>query len=360
MQPLLKRLNDLIPQIDAALRRLAIDQKQAEIETLEDLMSTSEVWNNPNNAQAKSKQLAALKSLVDPWLTLQTQALDLREMMDLDDDSLLGEFEGQIIALEKEFETLRKDLLFDGEFDDHNAILRLSAGAGGTDAQDWTEMLERMYLRWAEKAGMSTSVIERSAGEEAGIKSVVLEVTGAFAYGKLRSENGVHRLVRLSPFNSDNLRQTSFALVEVLPQIDAPDEVAIDDKDLKIDVYRAGGHGGQSVNTTDSAVRITHIPTGIVVAIQNERSQLQNKETALKILRSKLAAMLMEQHTSSITDLQAGESANWGSQIRNYVLHPYTLVKDTRTKHETNNAQGVLDGNLDDFMMAFLEAPTVE
>jgi peptide chain release factor 2 len=259
MQPLLKRLNDLIPQIDAALRRLAIDQKQAEIETLEDLMSTSEVWNNPNNAQAKSKQLAALKSLVDPWLTLQTQALDLREMMDLDDDSLLGEFEGQIIALEKEFETLRKDLLFDGEFDDHNAILRLSAGAGGTDAQDWTEMLERMYLRWAEKAGMSTSVIERSAGEEAGIKSVVLEVTGAFAYGKLRSENGVHRLVRLSPFNSDNLRQTSFALVEVLPQIDAPDEVAIDDKDLKIDVYRAGGHGGQSVNTTDSAVRITHI-----------------------------------------------------------------------------------------------------
>lgn len=360
MQPLLKRLNELSPQIDAALQRLAIDEKQAEIETLENLMSTSEVWNNPNNAQAKSKQLAALKSLVDPWLTLQTQALDLREMMDLDDDSLLGEFEGQIIALEKEFEKLRKDLLFDGEFDDHNAILRLSAGAGGTDAQDWTEMLERMYLRWAERAGMSTSVIERSSAEEAGIKSVVLEVTGPFAYGKLRSENGVHRLVRLSPFNSDNLRQTSFALVEVLPQIDAPEEVAIDDKDLKIDVYRAGGHGGQSVNTTDSAVRITHIPTGIVVAIQNERSQLQNKETAMKILRSKLAAMLMEQHTSSITDLQAGESANWGSQIRNYVLHPYTLVKDTRTKHETNNAQGVLDGDLDDFMMAFLEAPSVE
>ncbi len=360
MQPLLKRLNELSPQIDAAVTRLNIEDKQSEIDALDSQLATSEIWNNPTDAQAKSKQVAALRSLVEPWLTLQTQAQDLREMMDLDDDSLLGEFEGQIIALEKEFETLRKDLLFDGEYDDHNAILRLSAGVGGTDAQDWTEMLERMYLRWAEKAGMSSSIIERSAGEEAGIKSVVIEITGAFAYGKLRSENGVHRLVRLSPFNSDNLRQTSFALVEVLPQIDAPDEIALDDKDLKIDVYRAGGHGGQSVNTTDSAVRITHAPTGIVVAIQNERSQLQNKETALKILRSKLAAMQLEQHTSSITDLQAGESANWGSQIRNYVLHPYTLVKDTRTKHETNNAQGVLDGDLDDFMMAFLEAPSIE
>ena len=205
---------------------------------------------------------------------------------------------------------------------------------------------------------MSASMIERSAGEEAGVKSVVIEITGGFAYGKLRSENGVHRLVRLSPFNSDNLRQTSFALVEVLPQIDRPDELKIDDKDLKIDVYRAGGHGGQSVNTTDSAVRVTHIPTGIVIAIQNERSQLQNKETAMKILRSKLAQMQLDQHTSSITELQAGESANWGSQIRNYVLHPYTLVKDTRTKFETNNAQGVLDGDLDPFMEAFLEAPT--
>lgn len=358
MQPLIKRLNELRPQIDAALVRLGIEEKQKEIDRLEALMATSEIWNNPTDAQAKSKQLAALKNMVDPWLTLRAQASDLLELMDLDDDSLLGEFEGQIIALEKEYETLRKDLLFDGEFDDHNAILRLSAGAGGTDAQDWTEMLERMYLRWAERSGMSATTIERSAGEEAGLKSVVIEIVGPYAYGKLRSENGVHRLVRLSPFNSDNLRQTSFALVEVLPQIDAPDEVQIDDKELKIDVYRAGGHGGQSVNTTDSAVRITHIPTGIVVAIQNERSQLQNKETALKILRSKLAQMQMEQHVASIAELQAGESANWGSQIRNYVLHPYTLVKDTRTKYETNNAQAVLDGELDPLIEAYLEAPT--
>ena len=345
-------------QVMAALARLDIEGKQQDIEQLEAELAMPEVWHNPQNAQAKSKQLAALKGMVEPWLTLQTQTEDMVELMDLGDDTLLGEFEGQIIALEKEFEALRKDLLFDGEYDDHNAILRLSAGAGGTDAQDWTEMLERMYLRWSEKSGMSASIVERSNGEEAGIKSAVIEVTGPFAYGKLRSENGVHRLVRLSPFNSDNLRQTSFALVEVLPQIDTPEEVKIDDKDLKVDVYRAGGHGGQSVNTTDSAVRVTHIPTGIVVAIQNERSQLQNKETAMKILRSKLAKMQLEQHVNSITELQAGESATFGSQIRNYVLHPYTLVKDTRTKHETNNAQGVLDGDLDPFMTAYLEAPS--
>jgi peptide chain release factor 2 len=360
MQPLLKRLNELNSQVAAALERLHIDDKQAQIDDMEAQLSTSEIWHNPHHAQDLSRQLAAIKKMVDPWLTLQAQVDDIQELMEIGDDELLGEFEAQISAFEHEYEILRKDLLFDGEFDDHNAILRLSAGVGGTDAQDWTEMLERMYLRWAERADMSTSLIERSAGEEAGIKSAVFEVTGAYAYGRLKSEHGVHRLVRLSPFNSDNLRQTSFALVEVLPQIDAPSEVVIDDKDLKIDVYRAGGHGGQSVNTTDSAVRITHIPTGIMVAIQNERSQLQNKETAMKILRSKLAQLQLEQHAASVAELQAGESANWGSQIRNYVLHPYTLVKDTRTKFETNNAQGVLDGDLDPFMEAFLEAKVVD
>ncbi len=360
MQPIIKRLNELRPQIHAALERLNISKKLADIAAIDEELAQPDVWHNPANAQAKSKQVAALRSMVEPWLTLQAQADDLIELMDMGDDSLLGEFEGQIIALEKEYAARRKDLLFDGEYDDHNAILRLSAGAGGTDAQDWTEMLERMYLRWAEKNGMSATTIERSQGEEAGLKSSVIEIVGPYAYGKLRSENGVHRLVRLSPFNSDNLRQTSFALVEILPQIDTPDAASIDDKDLKIDVYRAGGKGGQSVNTTDSAVRVTHIPTGIVVAIQNERSQLQNKETALKILRSKLAQLQTEQHASSVTDLQAGESANWGSQIRNYVLHPYTLVKDTRTKHETNNAQGVLDGDLNPFIDAYLEAPVVD
>lgn len=356
MQPLLKRLDTLKSAIGVAYDQLAIDSKHQQAQMIETELASPEIWNNPAYAQEKSKQLAALNSMVEPWQTLRSQVADINELLELGDDSLLGEFEGQVSALEAEFAARRKELLFNGSFDDHNAIIRLSAGAGGTDAQDWTEMLERMYLRWAEKADMQTTIVERSSADEAGIKSSVIEVIGAYAYGKLRSENGVHRLVRLSPFNSDNLRQTSFALVEILPQIDAPDEVLIDDKDLKIDVYRAGGHGGQSVNTTDSAVRVTHLPTGIVVAIQNERSQLQNRETAMKILRSKLAQLRLEQHAENIQDLQAGESANWGSQIRNYVLHPYTMVKDTRTKYEERDASSVLDGKIDGFIDAYLES----
>jgi peptide chain release factor 2 len=355
MQPLEKRIERLKADVASAYDRLVIDDKQTQLHAIEDELAKPEIWNNPSYAQEKSKQLAALNAMVQPWQTLKAQVADISELMSMGDESLKAEFEGQITALEKEFASRKKELLFNGEYDDHNAILRISAGAGGTDAQDWAEMLERMYLRWAEKADMQTSVIERSTGEEAGIKTSVIEVTGPYAYGKLRSENGVHRLVRLSPFNSDNLRQTSFALVEVLPQIDKPDEIVLNDKDLKIDVYRSGGHGGQSVNTTDSAVRITHIPTGIVVAIQNERSQLQNKETALKILRSKLAQLQLEQHAENLSDLQAGESASWGSQIRNYVLHPYTLVKDTRTEYKEHDIKDVLDGRLDGFMMAYLE-----
>jgi len=355
MQPLQKKLASLLLQIDAAFERLSIIDKQKMITQLTNDLAKSEVWNNPTDAQAKNKQLANMSNMVEPWVTLRAQVADIMEFMKLGDESLISEFETEVIALEKEFAKLRKELLFHGKYDDHDAIIRLSAGVGGTDAQDWTEMLERMYLRWASKSGMKSTIIERSVSEEAGIKSSVIEISGPNAYGKLRSENGVHRLVRLSPFNSDNLRQTSFALVEILPQIDKPEEVQIDDKDLKIDVYRAGGKGGQSVNTTDSAVRVTHIPTGIVVAIQNERSQLQNRETAMRILRSKLLQLQLEQRVASITDLQAGESANWGSQIRNYVLHPYTMVKDTRTKYEEHDAQSVLDGNIDGFIDSFLE-----
>lgn len=356
MQPLVKRLDVLRRSIATAYEQLAIDDKAAQLAADEAELASPEIWNNPSYAQEKSKQLAALQAMVQPWHILRSQADDMRDLMDLGDDSLLPEFETQISALEAELAERKKELLFNGQYDDHNAIIRLSAGAGGTDAQDWTEMLERMYLRWAEKAGMQTTIVERSAADEAGIKSSVIEIAGPYAYGKLRSENGVHRLVRLSPFNSDNLRQTSFALVDILPQITTPEEVAIDDKDLKIDVYRAGGHGGQSVNTTDSAVRVTHIPTGIVVAIQNERSQLQNRETAMKILRSKLAQLQLEQHAENISDLQANESASWGSQIRNYVLHPYTMVKDTRTKYEDRDASSVLDGKIDGFIEAYLEA----
>ena len=356
MQPLTKRLEPLQAEIAAAYERLNVVDKELKLRELDTQLAEPDVWRNPDHAQNLSKQAAALRSSIEPWQTLLAQANDIHELMELGDDSLAQEFELQIEAMERELDRLKKDLLFDQPYDDHAAILKISAGAGGTDAQDWAEMLERMYLRWGEKSGMKTEAIERSTGEEAGIKSSTISLSGPYAYGKLRSEHGVHRLVRLSPFNADNLRQTSFALVEVMPEIDAPDEVEIDEKDLKIDVYRAGGHGGQSVNTTDSAVRITHLPTNIVVAIQNERSQLQNKETAMKIVRSKLAQLQMEQHVSDMKELKGeNKEAAWGNQIRNYVLHPYTMVKDARTKHEDRDAQGVLDGKLDEFMTAYLE-----
>ncbi len=355
MRPLIDRIDTLHDEIVKACDQLAIPAKAEELAVLDDQLATSEIWNNVEHAQHVSKQAAALRLQIEPWQTLRAQVHDIQELMAIGDDDLLPEFEEQVGAFDAELERLKKDLLFRGQYDNHAAILKLSAGVGGTDAQDWCEMLERMYLRWAERAGMKVELIERSSGEEAGIKNATYSVSGSFAYGKLQSEHGVHRLVRLSPFNADSLRQTSFALVEVMPEIDAPDEVVLDEKDLKIDVYRAGGHGGQSVNTTDSAVRVTHLPTGTVVAIQNERSQLQNKETALKILRSKLAHMLAEQHAETLADLRAGESASWGAQIRNYVLHPYTMVKDTRTKHEDKNAAAVLDGKIDGFIEAYLQ-----
>lgn len=356
MQPLKKRISQLFAQVSDAYDVLHIDETSHELEAIDTQLNDGDVWQDNERAQVLARKAAALRAQVDPWQQLRAQVSELQEMVELGDDSLIPECEQQVAALETEYEERHKDLLFNGEYDQHSAILKISAGAGGTDAQDWAEMLERMYLRWAERAGMKSELIERSAGEEAGIKSVTLAVHGPYAYGRLRSEHGVHRLVRLSPFNSDNLRQTSFALIEVLPEIDTPDEVAINEKDLKIDVYRSGGHGGQSVNTTDSAVRVTHLPTGIVIAIQNERSQLQNKETALKILRGKLAQMQLEQHAETLSDLRTGESASWGAQIRNYVLHPYTLVKDTRTKHEEHDASAVLDGAIDPFIDSFLNA----
>lgn len=355
MQPLVKRLSDIRSGIDSAWGVLGLDEKLAELAEVDAQLAEPDVWSSLSRAQMLSKKSASLRAQTDPWVTLKSQTTDMAELMEIGDDSMVEEFDGQVVAFEKEYARLRKALLFSGEHDAKSAIIKISAGAGGTDAQDWAEMLERMYLRWSEKNDFKTEVIERSPGEEAGIKSVTFSIDGAYAYGKLRSEHGVHRLVRLSPFNSDNLRQTSFALVEIMPEIDAPDEVRVEEKDLKIDVYRSGGHGGQSVNTTDSAVRLTHLPTGIVVAIQNERSQLQNKATAMMILRSKLAQLQEEQHAETLSDLRTGESASWGNQIRNYVLHPYTLVKDTRTKHETRNAQGVLDGDIDEFIDAYLE-----
>lgn len=361
----LKNLTDnlvnLKQELNKAILQIKLDDKVAKLAELDKIISDSNIWTNVERAQNLIKQANSLRSQLEPWQVLRAQVNDILDLIqELNDESLEAEFNSQVEALNCDYQRLKKDLLFKDKYDDHAAILKLSAGAGGTEAQDWAAMLERMYLRWAEKTGLTIELIDRSCGDEAGIKSALYSISGSYAYGKLRSEHGVHRLVRLSPFNADHLRQTSFALVEVLPVIDTPDEVKIDNKDLKIDVYHAGGHGGQSVNTTDSAVRVTHLPTGIVVAIQNERSQLQNKERAMQILRSKLKQMQLEQHTNSIDELRAKESAAWGAQIRNYVMHPYTLVKDTRSRYETKDVTGVLDGNLDGFIMAYLEWQVTE
>lgn len=356
MQALEKRLSALRSKYDTAYKKLGISVRLQEIAALNQEVNRPEIWNNPTVAAQKSEELARLNSLVQPWETLGVQLSDLDELVAISDMGLSSEISDQLDALEAEFAKLRKSLLFTGEYDSGNAIIRLTSGVGGLDAQDFTEMLERMYLRWIEKEDGKALILERIKSDEAGIKTSVIEIKLPYAYGKLKSEHGVHRLVRLSPFNSDNLRQTSFALVEVLPIINDPEAVKIDPKDLRIDVYHAGGHGGQSVNTTDSAVRITHLPTGIVVAIQNERSQLQNKEKAMEVLTGKLLQLKLEQHAESIDRLRAGKSADWGSQIRNYVLHPYTLVKDTRTKYEEKDPRSVLDGDIDGFSNAYLNS----
>lgn len=354
MESLKQKLVEFNNEVENSLNKLMISDQEKTLIIKQTELIQPNIWEDTDKAQKLSKEVSLLENTIKPWINLKSQLNDLTEMVELNDDKLSGEIQIDIDELKKQFDSLKKQLRFRGKYDKNNAILRLSSGAGGNDAMDFTEMLERMYLRYAEKSSLNANVLHRSLGETAGLKTSVIEVSGPFAYGKLKSENGVHRLVRLSPFNAES-RETSFALVEVLPSIDEPDEIEIDPKDLKIDVYRAGGHGGQSVNTTDSAVRVTHIPTNTVVAIQNERSQIQNKAKAMEILRSKLAAMQLEQHVDSINKLRAGESASWGNQIRNYVLHPYKLVKDVRTKYEENNPDSVFDGKIDGFIEAFLD-----
>jgi peptide chain release factor 2 len=352
------QLNELKVSVDDAYNRLQIEALINENASLLEQISKPDFWSDQISAQTVSKKQASLQRRIDFWVELRSKVHDLCELEELHDDSLREEIDQQFAELENQFNKAKRELQYSGPYDASDVILSIFAGAGGTEAQDWASMLLRMYSRWAESEELSIETIDMSAGEEAGIKSVTLAISGGtFLYGRLQSENGVHRLVRLSPFNADNLRQTSFARVEVVPKVDSPDEVEIDEKELKIDVYRSGGKGGQSVNTTDSAVRITHTPTGIVVAIQNERSQLQNRETAMTILRSKLAQLQLEQHKDKISELKGpNEQAAWGNQIRNYVLHPYTLVKDTRTKHETSEASKVLDGAIDEFIEAYLDA----
>ncbi len=353
MQDQSKQVQDLMAQVDETARALGIEEKSKELINVKEQIANPDFWQDQIKAKTIMQKQSQLETQVSAWNDLMKSLSDLQELSKMGDETLaddIGEQLGQLIV---RYDEMKQQLAYQGPYDHSDVILNIYAGAGGTDAQDWAQMLMRMYLRYAEKASYKTKVLDESSGEEAGIKSATLQISGDLAYGKLKGEAGVHRLVRLSPFNSDNLRQTSFAKVDILPKIDKPEEVEIDEKDLKVDVFRAGGHGGQSVNTTDSAVRVTHLPTGITVSIQNERSQIQNKETAMTILRSRLAALQLEQHKEKISELKGPNQANeWGSQIRNYVLHPYKQVKDLRTKYESSDPDKVLDGDLD----AFIEA----
>lgn len=349
-------IKDLKSAVDEAVELLDLDKKRSDLAELDSKMQMDDFWSDNKVASEVSKKHAGLKKLIDPWQELEDQVAELADFAKMHDKSLHDELIQRLTKAKAKFDDLKSQLKFQGEYDSSNALISIHAGAGGTDAQDWAGMLLRMYSRWAEQNDFKAQLLHESKGEQAGVKSVTMKIEGQFACGWLRGEHGVHRLVRLSPFNSAGSRETSFAMVEVLPELDDDQQVELDESDLKIDVYRASGHGGQSVNTTDSAVRITHVPTGVKVAIQNERSQLQNKETALKVLASKLQQLAKEQQQEKLAELKGpNQEAAWGNQIRSYVLHPYTSVKDARTKHEEKDAQAVLDGKLGPLLEAYLE-----
>ncbi len=303
------------------------------------------------------KKIAALEALIQEWEQTSNQITELQSLLEMDDGSLTAELEEQIGKLEAELAHKETEMLLSGPYDQGNAILAIHAGAGGTESQDWASMLMRMYLRWAERHNFKSEIVDLNEGGEAGIKSTTISITGLRAYGYLRSERGVHRLVRLSPYDAAHRRHTSFALVEVLPELEDNSEVIISPDDIQVEVYKSSGAGGQNVQKNMTAVRIIHLPTGLVVTCQNERSQTQNRENAMKVLRARLFEMKQQEHAEEISDLKGEhKKVEWGSQIRSYVLHPYQMVKDHRTDYETSQTQAVLDGDLDGLIEAFLRS----
>jgi len=360
MHEIKSHLQELERLIKQGLQNVDLKSKEAELKVLNDKMQESNFWDNTENAQEISQQASHLSKSIDTWNGIVNEVDELLELFPEihveEDPESAKEYKEMVKVLNENWRKLEISTFLSGEYDTNNAIVSIHAGTGGTDASDFAEMLLRMYLRYAERMGFKSDILDKSVGEDSGIKSCTFSVSGAFAYGYLKGEAGVHRLVRLSPFNSKNTRETSFALVEILPEMKHSDHVEINSDDLKIDVFRAGGKGGQSVNTTDSAVRITHIPTNTVVQCQNERSQLQNKEYAMKILQSKLNQLMMKEQAKELSDLKGGKvEMSWGNQIRSYVLHPYKMVKDHRTNYEESNPDKVFDGELDGFIEAELK-----
>ncbi len=352
------RIESLKDRVSSGLEILGISEKEKRIQEIEGKMESTDFWQDKDTANKTLQELKGLKSVIEPWRRVEESVKDVDEMLELvyEDESMMEELVRELDKIENELDKLENQLLFSGRFDSKNAILEIQAGAGGTESCDWVSMLMRMYQRWAEKKNYEVNVIHILPGEEAGIKSVSMLIKGPFAYGHLKAERGVHRLVRISPFDANKRRHTSFASVDVVPEIDEDIEVEIKDEDLRIDVFRSTGPGGQSVNTTDSAVRVVHIPTGIVVTCRNERSQLQNKQTALRMLKARLYELEEQRRCEEIAQ-ERGEKKKieWGSQIRSYVMQPYTMVKDHRTGVETSNVQSVLDGDIDNFIYSYLK-----
>lgn len=331
-----------------------------EVAEIDKKMSEPDFWNDLEKSQEMSKKLKDLKELILEYESLEKQWEDLNTLIELGleegDESLTQEVHDEYKSLTKSINEMKIKTLLSGPYDRNNAILSIHAGAGGTEAQDWTGMLLRMYMRWASSKNYEVETVDYLPGDDAGVKSVTIMVKGAFAYGYLKGEAGVHRLVRISPFDAAGRRHTSFALVEVLPEIDDDIKVDIRPEDLKIDTYRSSGAGGQHVNKTESAIRITHIPTGIIVQCQSERSQMQNRETAMKMLKAKLMDLMIKEQKEKIEDLKGEhKEAGWGNQIRSYVFQPYTLVKDHRTNFEVGNVNAVMDGDIDEFINAYLK-----
>jgi peptide chain release factor 2 len=344
---LIDDLKNLQSKIADTKKLLNIQDLQKKMEQLAEEMNAPDFWSNQENAQTISQDYQDIKKEVEKFADLEKRIGDLLELAESKDESLLSEVEQQTKKIAKEFSEYELQVLLNGPYDKNNAIIAIHAGSGGTEAQDWAEMLLRMVMRFCDKMGWKTKVVDESRGAEAGYKSIMFEVKGRFAFGYLKSEHGVHRLVRISPFDAEKMRHTSFALIEVLPELNDEIKVEIDSKDIRIDTFMAGGHGGQSVNTTYSAVRIVHVPTGITVSCQNERSQQQNKDMAMKILKAKLHRLEEEQKAKERKELRGEyKSAEWGNQIRSYVLHPYHLVKDHRTEYESADPESVLEGEL--------------